>query len=373
MKRILSVLIISLIPVSLLAQRERAVNLLPLPLVQGFSITAAGATMRMDADGEMLACKFYADRTTAITGIDWNLVVGGTVTDTNFTVEVNADSSDTPSGTPLGAASAEFAGPAATGYVGLQTFTSTGALTLNAAYWAVIKRTSGGSLSGTDFLELRRQNITYNREKLRHHNGTNWTTDSAVNNACLITFQHADSSYSGTPITANSSASSATNIGSSSAVQGVRFKYGSQIKVLGARFSLTKTSSPGAARFTVYEGDTSKYNDSLAAAELATNDTSIVWFTSPVLLAPDTNLYIIIDCPSGCDGSNNYDLRTNACTGTYIGSLLPTDLRFVSGTAGNPSTLSVSTTECPTLSPIIEDPAADFDFSSSGRRSIIGS
>lgn len=353
------ILLLSALP--LRAQRERMTLLHPRSF-DSFSLSVA-TNIRMDADGEMIACKFYADRTTAIDGIDWNVTVGGTVTDTNFTVEINADSSDAPSGTPLGAASAAFAGPAATGLTGLNTFTDTGALTLNAAYWAVLKRASGGSLSGTDYLEGRTEGTgnRFNGEKARHHDGTNWTNTTAVLAPCLIVFRHTGGTYSGTALTANQSSSAQTDIFSTNR-QGIKVKYGAQVKIMGARLVATKTGSPSALEIVVYEGATEKYSDQIAAAEITSAVSFVVWFASPVLLAADTDIYVVLrQAADGGSDAADYDLRTWACNATYLNASMAPDMRMVAGTGDDPTALSVVTSECPWIQPIVVDPAAEFD------------
>src|SRR5687768_804622 len=112
----------------------------------GQQTPSSNSTYRIDADAEAIAMKFYADRVSPITHLDMYLDIAGTVTGTNFSLSVETDSSDAPSGTVLGAASAAFAGPAVDGWVGAQALaTATGALTLNAPYWVVLRRVSGTS------------------------------------------------------------------------------------------------------------------------------------------------------------------------------------------------------------------------------------
>src|SRR3989338_6017329 len=96
------------------------------------SITLTDTGMTIDANTEKLAYKYYPTTTSPITGIDLYLTPTGAVTGVNFQIQVETDSSDVPSGTVLGSATPEFAGPSVGGFIGLKTLAvNTGNLTLN--------------------------------------------------------------------------------------------------------------------------------------------------------------------------------------------------------------------------------------------------
>lgn len=146
-----------------------------------WAFATIGSGSRIDADTEQLAWKFYADRTSPITDIDAFVNITGTITDTNFLFEIQTDSSDTPSGVVLGAATAEWAGPAADGWTGLKALaTNTGNLTVGTPYWLVLRRSSGASVSATDNIHFHSSGFRFDRDKIRHHNGTNWTTTAVT-------------------------------------------------------------------------------------------------------------------------------------------------------------------------------------------------
>jgi len=101
-----------------------------------------------------------------------------------------------------------------------------------------------------------------------------------------------------------------------------------------------------------------------------------VWFSSPVLLAADTNLYIVLGQEAdagggvlgtdGGDDSNDYDSRVVAVSSTYRSAALPADVAFVYGTGDDPTAYTVSNTDIPYIIPIISDPATDLDQAAAG-------
>lgn len=332
----------------------------------------ASTGMVLDANTEMLAFKYFPSTTSPITAVDINVALVGT--SPTFVVGVYADATDAPNTAgpvQLGTDTPGFTW-SASGASGLQTFGSnSGDLTVNQPVWIVVKYSSG-TIDASNSIQLRNFSSGggLELERQRHYNGTNWTTTSAVAVSCLAVIKHNDGTHAGLPFTANVAASAANDIftnGGTVQTQGVRFKSGSQIKVIGCLVSLTKTGTPNDLTFTVYEGDTSKYSNTVGQAYLLTSTRSLtpIWFSSPVLLAADTNLFILLS-QTGTSGSHDYDVNCATIASAYIDAILPTDWRFVHGNGTTPSGLTVSTTEFPLLWPLIADPAAELDQAASG-------
>lgn len=326
------------------------------------------STMIMDANGEELAVKYYPPTTSPITQIDFFLTVVGTGSSVNLRVRVESDSSDAPSGSVLGAASAEFAGPASSGFTGAQSLASdTGTLTLNTPVWLIIYRSSGTSLSGALSFQLNgTTNITMlgQGDVVRVYTGASWTGTAAGTTVCRVIVTHQDGTISGTPVTGNIGNPSGVTAIYSTNRQGIRFKSGSQIMVRGVMLALTKTGSPSALEVLVYESTTSQYGTTtVPAASIITNRYTPVFFSSPILLAADTNLYVVCRQTSdGGDASNNYAFRGSPITSGYVAAMEATDVRFVSGTGDDPTALTASTAFVPHLWPLLDDAAADLDM-----------
>jgi hypothetical protein len=342
------------------------------PLDSALISAAALTTIRMVADTEKIAMKFYARTTSPITHADMYLDVNGDVTGITFTLEIQTDSSDAPSGTPVGTATAAFAGPAADGFVGEKALASnTGALTVNTPYWLVLARSGGGSLSGSVWVQAFRSiNGQVNLDRIRHHNGTNWTTTTALSVMGLYVVKHSSGAYTGSPITVSGAASASTDIFGTNR-QGLKLKFGSRQTLHGVRLRFTKTGSPSSLTVKVYEGTTERQSQVITAAEITTAADFLCWFTTPYEVSADANVYIIVQqTADGGDDSNDYDLRTATIHSAYIAAFAPTDWRFVSGTGDDPTALTVSTTQFPQVFPIVTDPAADFE--ERAKRRIIG-
>lgn len=349
---------------------QRAQLFGPLPALGNIS---ASTGMVLDASTEMIAIKYHPATTSPITDVD--IAVALTGTSPTFVVGIYADAADVPdtaTPTQLGTDTPGFTW-AATGFSGLKTFGSnSGNLTLNQPVWIVIKYSSG-TIDGSNNIQLRNYSSGGSAAPLvgldmrqRHHNGTNWTTTTPFTSIACLVVKHQDGTYAGMPMTANKAVSAANDIfvnAGTVQVQGIRFKSGSQVKVVGVYVSLTKAGTPNDLVITVYEGDTSKYSATVVAAYVITASATgnVYWFASPILLAADTNLYIILS-QTGTSGSNDYDVNVCTFNATYIDAILPADYRFVHGNGTTPSGLTVSTTEFPLMWPVITDAAADLDM-----------
>lgn len=336
----------------------------------GGTVNLALSNLTMDADTERLGYKYFPATTSPITDIDVYVTPTGTVTDSNFILRVETDSSDTPSGTLLGTATPEFAGPSAGGYIGLKTLaTNTGNLTLNVPVWITMLWSSGGSLSGTEYIRWAhiygRNEV--NQERVRHYNGTNWTTTSVTSYPILFVIKHLDGTYVGLPITsAIVSPTNAIDIFGTNR-QGIRMKFGSQVILRGIQIYLAKVGTPNNLVASVYEGSTLKYSGTIPQANVVNGIISPIFFTSPVLLTANTNIYVILSQESdGGTDSADYDNRIYDIQSPYIGAILPPDMRYVYGTGNDPTTYTVETTEVPMMALIIDDPAVDLDEAGGG-------
>jgi len=335
--------------------------------MSGWAAANISSSHNMDADAEMIAWKHFPQSASPITHIDIHANIGGTITDTNFTVEVQSDSADAPSGTLLGTASAEWAGIAADGWIGEKALaTDTGALTIGVPVWIVVKRSSGGSLSATDFFAFRTTAIRKGLEKLRHHNGTNWTTSAAQLATPIAVVKHSNGDYVGHPITAINAASGEADIFGTNRL-GLKMRFGCQVKIQAIKCQISKTGSPANLECVIYEGSTEKYSTSIAAAVLVNSDEAIFWFSSAVLLAANTDIYIILrQASNGGDNSNDYDLRSFAVNAAYIDAIVPSNWRMVAGTGDDPTAFTVQTDEVAVMLPILVDTALDLDETASG-------
>lgn len=345
----------------------------------------AGGTSWTDATGivldgatEKIAFKYYPSTTSAITDVDVRLNVVGNPGNFRTGVFAHDATNNAPNdAAQLGTYSGDW-DLAADGYTGLQTLaTNTGALTLNTPVWIVIALgAAGGSVDGSNYIQLQRLSgatVSQNRDMMRHYAGADWTTTASQIMLPAFAVKHADLTYSGNPIGLEARSTQAdifTNAGTIQ-TQGIRFKSGSQIKVLGVYYHLTKSGTPDNLTFTVYQGDTSKYSSTEVAANVISIGRSMSWFTSPVLLAADTDLFILAT-QTGTSDANDYDLHTFTIDATYMSALAPTDFRFVHGNGTTPSALTVSTTEFPLMFPIIDDTASDLDSAVSRPPFIIG-
>lgn len=335
----------------------------------GFTIYNSG-TILMSADGQEIAIKYFPQGASPVTAVDMNIGVTGTVTGINFKYRVESDNNDMPSGTVLGAATPEFAGPAASGFTGERTLaTDTGNLTINVPMWLIMSRSSGGSLSGSNYVSMRGfagANISLVR--MRQYNGSNWTTTLPATTRGAVVVKHADGSYCGIPYTSSGLVSpvSAPDIYGSNR-QGVRLKSGSQIRIPGVLLYQAKSNSPVDQVISVYEGSTLKYSETLPMSSIVSSTWQPAWFSSPSLLAADANIYIILS-QSGGGGSdtNDYDLRVMTFSPAYLAASQAPDIAFVYGTSSDPTALTVSNTEIPSIIPFILDPALDLDMSAAG-------
>lgn len=330
--------------------------------------------MLIDATNEKIAIKYYPSATSPITDIAARISVTGNPGSFKFGVFANTYAS-VATGTPddttqLGDWSTTF-DLAATGWTSLLALaTNTGNLTNGTPVWIVMAYASGTCDVNNYIQSMKLGAGLYgtNKPGQRHFNGTDWTTTTALTDGQpLFIVKHADGTYAGAPVTAILARTGAPDIFSSNK-QGIRFKCGSQVKIQGVEYYLTKTGAPNNLTWSIYEGDTLKYSQTELAADVLSITSSVVWFDTPILLAADTYLYIILS-QTGNDTNNDYDLQTWTIDFTYIDAIATADLRAVYGTSSTPSGLTVSNSEIAWCFPIISDLATDLDMSAGGGNS----
>jgi len=336
----------------------------------------------IDADGEEIAFKYFPSSTSPITDVDLNVDTVGTPTGINLRIRVESDNADAPSGTILGATNGAITASfnvAADGFTGLKALgESTGNLTVNVPVWIILYRHDGNSLSGTNYFAFRGSSVNHpyvGFARVRLYTGGNWATAPTVSRLGYV-LKHADGNYDGMPyLTSLANPTAATDLFGTYR-HGVRIKVGSQTLISGFWWYPTKTGSPNSLVAAVFEGSVLKYSNTILAADIVTTVWMPVYFSSPVLLAADTNLYIILGQEDdlgggvlgddGGDESNDYDTRMSTMSATYREAGLASDMAFVYGANDDPAALTVSNTDIPLIIPMICDPATDLDQAAGG-------
>ena len=334
---------------------------------------SAAANIVLDGATKQIAFKFFPPKTMEVVAVDLNLVRTGAPTGSQISCEIQTDSSDAPSGTALDDTIIGDTSPAATGWWGEHLMLVSTQLTINTPYWLVVKVSTVGAIDGANFFQARHAStsMAFAGERIRAFNGSDWTTVSAISTAGLFVLKDSTGAYHGFPLSAADANSSRTDIFGTNR-QGMRFKTGSQIAVTGVQVKLGKAGSPNDLQAVLYEGTTQKGIATLPGGSILNNTYRVLMFPSPVLLAADTNIYIVLrQASDGGSDSADYDLRVMAINGSYIGAVLPADWRQISGTGDDPTALTVHTDEIPMIAPIISDPAVDLDQAAGGSETII--
>jgi len=339
---------------------------------------ASSTASRVDASTERVAASFVAGLTSAIASVDLHLNFVGNSGDVTFRVGIQADSAGAPDGTYLGSADALFAGQNNTGavWIGLQTLmdaaghttpTNTGALTIGKKYWVVVDVTTAGSIGAAIYIELFRDTV-FSETYFALYTGT-WTKTAG---AGTVIVKHADNSITGWPLTASGQLHDAAldiyvNTGVSQR-QGLRFKSGAPVMIVGLDVLQNSTNTPGNLTAKLYEGATQKAaSPAIPVGEIIDANWTRILFTTPVLCAADTNLYLIIE-QDGTSDSNDYDVYGTTYPVAYVAAMEPgADWRFVYGTGADPTTYTVDSSGfSPRIVPLIADMAADFDQAAGG-------
>ena len=342
----------------------------------------ATSTVVMDANTEEASIRYIPTSSSPMLRIALNVEVTGDLTGVKFRIRVEGDdgaASPSPNATVLGATANAITPEfeiTADGLTSLQELAETCGV-INVPCHIILYRSSGVSLDSTHTIGLRgcdsdQASVVYH-QRAKLYTGT-WGTATGRRVGYVV--QRSDATYDGLPIIAGiQSPTSATDIHSNYR-HGLRFKTGSQIRCPGVLWYPTKTGSPNRLIIAVFEGATLKYSQAIPAASIVSSIWTPFAFSSPVLLAADTNLYIVLGQEAdagggvlgtdGGDDSNDYDSRVHTFSATYRNVIMPPDWAFVYGTGNDPTSYTVSNTEYPMLIPMIVDPATDLDQAAGG-------
>lgn len=322
--------------------------------------------MIIDAATEMLAEKFWPDSAEDVTAADMYVTVVGDCSGINFKLQIETDSSDAPSGSVVGAASSAFAGPnvagGATQWLGGGTnpvnLGASCTVALNQPYWKVLYVTSGAP-DGSHSIQLRGNfNSAPGDHKVRHHNGTNWTTTTAVTTESVSIVKYNSGKIQGFGCTAAAIRSATANdiyVNSNvNQVQGLRLKFGCQVKIPMVFLRLQKTGTPNDLVCTVYENDVSTKQTATIDDTYIQNGVRFCFrFASPVWLAPNKNINIVLS-QTGTSDSHDYDTYTLSTIAAYYSLYYTSGQGFIYGNLGTPDALTLSTVEVPHIYPAIE-------------------
>jgi hypothetical protein len=326
--------------------------------------TGNNTTMIIVADGQMLAIKFTPETNQHVTHVDMVLNYAGDLTAGEFTLEIDADTADTPdTATIMGAPTAHFHGlSTAAGWAGGGTdpieLGTHADLVANTPYWLVLKRSGGTNLSASLTVGLRGTGLTVYPMRARIHNGTSWTAVSAS----IARFGYiikVGTLYYGLPFNAVATATSYTDIFDTNK-QGIRFKTACRMFLRGVTLTVTKTGTPEPLIVTVYSNTTELGHVDVPIASIITNIPMFVYFPTPIELTPDVMNYIILS-QAGTSTSHDYELRQMTVPANYIGTVHDDNFRMVYGTSADPTALTVSEIECPGLFPMVTDMVTDLD------------
>jgi hypothetical protein len=335
-------------------------------VLQPPNVTNTGSALRIDASTERNAFKYYPNTTQPITHINLNLNVNGSLAGINWRVRVETDDADKPSGTVLGTESAEFTISAA-GWQGEKALgTNTGNLTINQPVWIVLYYSSGTAPTATNYTQMRHTTLNFDYHKIRHFNGSDWTTTSPTNNHCVAAVKHSDGSiYGWGHDGSNTSNSSAPDIFGTNRA-GIKFRVGSVFQLIGFFLEVFINGTPNNLEVAVYVESTFKFNVTIPLTQIVSSS-GHAWFFDPataVSLPPDKDIYLILrQVSNGGTDANDYRLRGHT-VGTSVVTMLPANMRHVYGTGDNPTTYTVDPSHIPNIVPLYRDMEANFDDSS---------
>lgn len=332
--------------------------------------TANSSTaQRLDHQNDRVASKYYPSATSPLTEVDLNVQVGGSLTGINWRVRVESDAADAPSGTVLGTESAEFT-ISATGWTGFQALgTATGDLSPNVPIWIVLFHSSGSNPTGTNFVGQRQTGMNIDYTKMRHFNGTNWTTTVAQENSPLIAVKHADSRIKGWGYTANQATSAAPDIFGSNRVA-LRVRFGATFQLPGVSLELFRPTTPdGNLVIEVYEEAVFKYRSVIPPAEIVSNKPHYWFFPQHAPHPGNVDVYIVLKHQTDLledtgTSSTDYRLRGYAVETDKIATMLPTNWRHCYGTGDDPTTYTVDHAFLPNLFALVTDLEEDYTSTS---------
>jgi hypothetical protein len=329
--------------------------------LQGALTNATG--IHIQSATHRVAAKFLAGSTSPITAVDLRLNIVGTVGSQQFVSEIQSDAGDQPSGTVLGAATAAWNPPAATGWTGSKALGApTGDLVLNTPYWLVVRNVAG-TPDATNYVRMQHANVqVVHADKLRHFNGTDWTTVAAVSNSPIIVLTHADGGVAGYAFNANPDLTSGVTDVFGTNRQGVRYRFGSQVSWRGVVFDAAKAGTPSDLEVALYDGSTQKAVGTVLQAQYTTAfRRGVVWFPATVIGAGHDCYVVFRQVGDAGTDANDFDLQGGTILDpAYAASLHATQHRFVHGTGNDPLLYTVNNLFLPYVYPLIDDPAVDY-------------
>lgn len=322
-----------------------------------------------------LSWRFIPPIDLTITDLNLNLNIAGVVTATNFVARIETESGGNPSGTLVGTATAEWAGPAAAGWIGDKALGSSAALSARTPYHITVLYSSGTAPDVSNYIQGRNQNSYTNItiEVQKQYNGATWALRQTSEGLFLL--KDSGGLYFGHPLTttlSNGAIPSVTDIYGTNRM-GMRLKVGAQCQLRGVWCRIITTGSPSDLEIAVYEGATEKYSMTYTAASLALDNAHLLYaaFATPVTLSAATNLYVVFrQAADGGSAANYYRLHWQ--TFAELTSILPADVRFLYGTGDDPTALTVHSTAMWGIVPHVDDPAVDLIGGGSGLARIIG-
>ena len=324
---------------------------------------SALASHVINSSGDKLAYSFIARETDPITAV--NVFLRGVgAPNCTLIISIQSDNAGAPSGTVLGAtnnaktAATAFAPGATYAFTGEWDLgESTGALTINARYWVTVEVAAATTLDGSNYYQTCSRGtgsaVRPNGEMCTYYDGASWA--SAGLYQCSFIVKRATGIYSGSATPQFYTFRATNNIwcDSDSAVdwrQGIRYKVGVQHYCIGIRiFADYVGTPPEGLIFDLFEGTTLKQSTveiEPASAAYCDNVPAIYLFTTPVLLAANTNIYIIGRQATGTSGAagNSYDIPcVDVSDNNYQQCFVDPDVgfAFVYGSGSDPTSFTV--------------------------------
>ena len=335
----------------------------------------------INGSADKLAYSFIAHDTSEISAV--NVFLRGVgAPNAKLIISIQSDNgSNAPDGIPLGAATAaiDFAPGAAYTWTGeISLGMNTGALTVNNKYWIVIEVQADPAptlLDGGNYYQScsRTSGIAYvpDGNNIGYYDGVSWTM---IARQATFILKYTTVGYTGLPIPYDTTSLATNKIwcDSDSAVdwrQGIKYRLGISHQCIGIRCIIDRVGSPVEGLiFDLFEGSTLKQSTiEIESAQVANVDLTPAFFpfVSPVILKPNTDIYIIgrQATSTGGDAANSYDILTYDLSDVdYHQCLSDPDMNFsfVHGSGADPTGFTAETLRyMPLLVPCVSSPIDD--------------
>lgn len=317
------------------------------------------STGALNGSTKRIAWKIFPKSALAISKVILYASVTGSTSGMNWKMGVFADSSDAP-GSQLGGYTSDFTHTASGWSALLSLTTDTGPLTVGTPVWIVLEWSSGTAPSAGNDLRARYWATSQDREanKLRHFNGTDWTTVAAISASSLTGYELSDGSQELWGANFTGGTSGVTDIFSTNK-QGIRFKIGSQIVVDAVSVRVDKVGTPGTLTARLYRGSTEiASTPAYDQSYILDGAHTLLVFSTPVVAGPGELLYITFE-NSGASDSNDYDIQGFSAPSGALRGLVPPNWDFISGSGSDPTSYTVSSTWVPFTSLFCSDLSED--------------